>query len=140
MLKGINPLLYGQLLLALDEMGHGDALVIADSNFPAHRLGRRTLELPGADVPAVVDAVLSVFPIEGLTPPVFMDDPVTGNAVQSHVAAATRALGVAPRTVERFTFYELAAEAWATVRTGEQRTYGNVILYKGVVGGHDADQ
>ena len=32
MLKGISPLLSPELLKALDEMGHGDTLVIADGN------------------------------------------------------------------------------------------------------------
>ena len=40
MLKGIDPLLSGDLLKLLDDMGHGDELVIADRNFPAYSTGR----------------------------------------------------------------------------------------------------
>ena len=35
MLKGINPLLNADVLHALRAMGHGDDLIIADTNFPA---------------------------------------------------------------------------------------------------------
>ena len=35
MLKGIHPLLNADVLQALRAMGHGDDLVIVDTNFPA---------------------------------------------------------------------------------------------------------
>ena len=35
MLKGINPLLNADVLYALRAMGHGDDLIMADTNFPA---------------------------------------------------------------------------------------------------------
>ena len=35
MLEGIHPLLSGELLHHLDDMGHSDAVVIADAHFPA---------------------------------------------------------------------------------------------------------
>ena len=37
MLKGIDPLLTGRLLKILDEMGHGDQLLLVDRNYPAPR-------------------------------------------------------------------------------------------------------
>jgi L-fucose mutarotase len=37
------------------------------------------------------------------------------------------------RFLDRHDFYGVAAEAYLIVRTGETRTYGNVILRKGVV-------
>ena len=37
------------------------------------------------------------------------------------------------RFLDRHSFYDVAAEAYLIVRTGETRTYGNVILRKGVV-------
>jgi len=42
----------------------------------------------------------------------------------------------APRDIqslERFSFYERAAEAFAVVQTGERQLYGNIILKKGVI-------
>ena len=35
MLKHIPPILSPELLKVLDEMGHGDEMVIADGNFPS---------------------------------------------------------------------------------------------------------
>ena len=40
MLKNIDPLLTSELLKVLCEMGHGDAVVLADANFTAESLGR----------------------------------------------------------------------------------------------------
>ena len=35
MLQGINPLLTGELLKRLGEMGHSEAVVVVDAHFPA---------------------------------------------------------------------------------------------------------
>ncbi|MDF2811781.1 MAG: ribose transporter, partial [Microvirga sp.] len=43
MLRGIHPLLGPDLLHALRSLGHGDELVVADANFPAHSLGPRVV-------------------------------------------------------------------------------------------------
>ena len=42
MLKGISPLLNADVLYALRAMGHGDDLIIADTNFPADSVARQT--------------------------------------------------------------------------------------------------
>ena len=42
MLKGINPLLNAEVLYALRAMGHGDDLIIADTNFPSDSVARQT--------------------------------------------------------------------------------------------------
>jgi L-fucose mutarotase len=36
-------------------------------------------------------------------------------------------------SIERFAFYERARQAFALVRTGETRLYGNVLLKMGVI-------
>ena len=40
MLKNIDPLLTGDLLKILADMGHGDELAIVDANFPAFEMGK----------------------------------------------------------------------------------------------------
>jgi L-fucose mutarotase len=40
LLKGIDPVLTPELLKIMAEMGHDDALVLADANFTAMSLGR----------------------------------------------------------------------------------------------------
>lgn len=42
MLKGINPLLNADVLYALRAMGHGDRLVVCDTNFPADSIARQS--------------------------------------------------------------------------------------------------
>ncbi len=39
MLKGTDPLLSGDLLKILDDMGHGDQLLLVDRNYPAAASG-----------------------------------------------------------------------------------------------------
>ena len=42
MLKGIDPRLNADVLYALRAMGHGDVLIISDTNFPADSIARDT--------------------------------------------------------------------------------------------------
>ena len=52
MLLNLDPVLTGQLLMALDEMGHGDADVIVDAHFTASKLARKHLiDMPGLSSP-----------------------------------------------------------------------------------------
>ncbi len=41
MLKSIDPLLNADVLYALRSMGHGDELIICDTNFPADSVAKR---------------------------------------------------------------------------------------------------
>ena len=43
MLKGIDNRLNADVLYALRAMGHGDTLVISDTNFPADSIARETV-------------------------------------------------------------------------------------------------
>ena len=140
MLIGIHPLLTPDLLHALASMGHGDELVIADANFPSAAIGRRVVALPGADAPAALTAVLTVFPLDIAAPAVFTME-VAGDpraiplpvAAFAGVLAARGMADVEIGALERHAFYERARLAFAVVRTGELRPYGNVLLVKGTV-------
>ena len=43
MLKGIDPILNADVLYTLRAMGHGDDLIIADTNFPSDSVARETV-------------------------------------------------------------------------------------------------
>ena len=143
MLKNLPPLLTPDALHALASMGHGDDLAIVDANFPSARLARqggaRLVELPGADAPAVLQAVLQLLPLDTFTADPARTMAVVGDAaaVPPPVAAfqaALAAAGEAPATVvERHAFYAQAGAAFAIFRTGEMRKYGNILLRTGVV-------
>lgn len=139
MLKGISPLLSPDLLHALASMGHGDEIVLADGNFPSATQARRLLRLPGVPAPQVLDAVLSVLPLDTFVAQAAFTMQVVGDAVampdvvMEFNAVLSRHGSPAAGSLERFAFYERAASAFAVVATGETRIYGNIILKKGVV-------
>jgi L-fucose mutarotase len=133
-LSGIDPLLTGDLLAALDAMGHGDAVVLTDAHFPAARVARRLIDLPSVGTPELLRAVRTVLPLDD-SPAVDQMTSADGETlpVQRELADAAGVPVEEVRFLERFTFYEAAAEAFAVVRTGETRTYANVLLRKGIV-------
>lgn len=135
MLTGINPLLTGELLKALDEMGHSDSVVIVDAHFPAFRLANRLVTLPGTTAPEVLAAVRSVLPLDD-TPAVDLMKSADGTTlpVQEELMTAAGVSADTVRFVDRFDFYESIADSYVIVQTGETRTYGCVIVRKGLVG------
>ena len=139
MLKGLSPLLSPDLLHVLASMGHGDEIVLADANFPAATHAKRLIRLPGASAPAVLDAVLAVLPLDSFVTHAALTMQVVGDASSVPPAVAEfntllRQHGHAEAgSLERFAFYERAAQAFAVVATGEGRIYGNILLKKGVL-------
>jgi L-fucose mutarotase len=137
MLIGVHPLLTPDLLHALASMGHGDELVIADANFPSASIARRLVTLPGADAPGALAAILTVFPLDAASSPAGFAKQPSGRpqALPPPGAEFQRVLGddATIGLLDRFAFYERARNAFAVVRTGELRPYGNAILVKGVV-------
>jgi L-fucose mutarotase len=146
MLKNIDPLLNADVLYALRAMGHGDALVLCDANFPADSVARQTvlgrlLRIDGVDSARATRAILSVFPLDsfvehpGLRMEV-VDQPDEIPAVQAGVQREIdRAEGRhAPMgSLERFAFYDRARQAYCVIATGERRFYGCFVFQKGVI-------
>ena len=134
MLTSIHPILTGSLLAHLDAMGHSDAVVLADAHFPADRLAERLLTFPGLSTPDVLAAVRTVIPLDD-APSIDLMTSADGSRlpVQTELIAAAGAAERDVRFLDRHEFYDVAADAYLIVRTGETRTYGNVILRKGVV-------
>jgi len=139
-LSGIHPILSGELLAALDRLGHGDELVVADANFPAHRIGATVVETPGLGAPAVVGAIRTVVPLdsyEGASVLLMAAEGGERLPVQHELADAADAPADRVGELERFAFYERAAKSRLVVRTGELRPYGNLIVRKGVVNSYE---
>jgi len=138
MLIGINPLLTPDLLHALAAMGHGDTIVLVDANYPATR-GKRTLDLAGADVVQALRAFLAHLPLDSFVPDPacvmqVVGDPAAVPPVCEQMNRVLAEHGQKPATsVERHAFYAAAESAYAIVRTGERRFYGNILLTKGVI-------
>ncbi len=141
MLRNIDPILSPDLLHALRAMGHGDEIVLADANFPGESLGPRCIRADGLSASDILQAILSVMPLDNFVPDPIHSMEVVGDptAVPEVVATFQQIIDAtadnpAPIVaVERFAFYERAKSAYAIVQTGERRLYGNLILKKGVV-------
>lgn len=141
MLKGIDPLLSGDLLKILDDMGHGDRLLLVDRNYPAAASGRQVIRLGEASILRAAKAILSVYPLDSFIeqPVERMEvdgDPLKTTSVQDAlIALAGESEGRALEftVVPRLDFYERATGAYAVVHTLDDQPYGCFILHKGVI-------
>ena len=134
MLTGISRILSGELLYRLDAMGHSDSVVVVDAHFPAERLAKRLIVLPGLSSPEVLNAIRTVIPLD-TAPALDLMASTDGTRlpIQEELIAAAGAAEADVRFVSRLDFYDIAADAFLIVRTGETRVYGNALLRKGVV-------
>ncbi|RAZ89868.1 ribose ABC transporter [Mesorhizobium hawassense] len=145
MLKGINPLLNADVLQALRAMGHGDDLIIADTNFPSDSVARQTVhgKLLRIDATAaeVVKAVLSLYPLDTFVNDAAARMEIVGKPneippVQKEVQKEIDAAEGKPWpmiSIERYAFYERSKKAYCVIQTGERRFYGCFAFRKGVV-------
>ncbi len=144
MLKGIPTIVGPELLKVLDEMGHGDTIVIADGNFPAASVaeGHILIRMDRHGVPEILEGILKLMPLDQ-----YVDRPVTlmercegDNADISiwdkykKIIASEESRGESLIvTLERFAFYDEAKKAYAVIATSETSQYANIILKKGCV-------
>lgn len=139
MLININPLLSPDLLHALRSMGHRQDIAIVDANFPCEP-NARVIRLDGVSATAVLDAVLSVLPVEtgeeagawrmiadgraDNVLPIFQE-------FEDLLEVAVPGRGITPVPPEDFK--ARAGAAYAIVLTGERRLWGGIVLRKGVI-------
>ena len=146
MLKGIDPRLNADVLYALRAMGHGDYLVLSDTNFPSDSVARETrihrlLRMENLTSAQAAEAILSIMPLDTFIDDAAMRMEIVGKPkeippVQKEVQKAIdKAEGKSwPLvSIERFAFYERAKKAYCVIQTGERRFYGCFLLTKGVI-------
>jgi len=140
MLKGINPILSPELLKILSEMGHGDEIVIADGNFPGASMAKKLIRADGISAPAMLDAVLSVIPLDQYDDNNFvLMKIVEGDTVVPVIWDTYEEIlnKYEPKAhmehIERFCYYDRAKEAYAVIATGEAAQYANIIVKKGCI-------
>lgn len=146
MLKSIDPALNAEVLGALRAMGHGDDVIICDTNFPADSVARQTvlgtlLRIDNVSAARAARAILSVMPLDSFVPEPalrmeIVDKPDEVPPVQAEVqkevdAAEGRSKKMG--SIERFAFYDLAKKAYCVIQTGERRFYGCFAFKKGVI-------
>ncbi len=146
MLKSIDPALNAEVLGALRAMGHGDDLIICDTNFPANSVARQTvlgtlLRIDNVTAARAARAILSVMPLDAFVekPALRMeivDKPDEVPPVQAEVQKeidAAEGKSWPMGSIERFAFYDLAKKAYCVIQTGERRFYGCFVFKKGVI-------
>lgn len=140
MLKNIPPILSPDLLAILRAMGHGDEIAIVDANYPADAAGPILVRLDGVSATDVLDAVLTLMPLDDFVEDAAFGMQVVGDAGKREPimdAFDTIIIRHEPKmamaTLERFAFYDRVKGAYAIVQSGERRLYGNILLKKGIV-------
>jgi L-fucose mutarotase len=140
MLKGIDPLLGPELLAVLRTMGHGDEIAVVDGNYPAETDAKRLVRMDGHDAPRIVEAILSVMPVDEFVPEAVFRPAAGGDAKRMEPVFSdfekvlkqyepTQKISVLVGS----DFYNRVKGCYAIVASGERRLYGNLILRKGVI-------
>jgi L-fucose mutarotase len=131
-------LLHPEILQALGASGHGSKVLIADGNYPfdtGSHPGARRVYLnfaPGKlTVTEILAVLITVIPIE--TAEVMMPD--SGREAPIFLEFRSLLPGLELKALERLAFYDQARspKVCLVIATGEQRTYGNLLLTIGVV-------
>jgi len=140
MLKGLNPLLGPELLKILRAMGHGDEIAIVDGNYPADTDAKRLVRMDGHSATAVLDAVLSVMPLDEMVPeavfrPAAYLDPKRVEPVFEEFTTLVKKWDPKRHitVLVGADFYNRVKGSYAIVATSEPRLYGNIVLRKGVI-------
>lgn len=126
-LKGIPHLISPELLYALASMGHGDEIVLADSNFPSDSIARangaRLISCDGLPIPKLLRHILKLFPLDQyVAKPVALMDRVDDDKKKGLDVPIWNEYkeivgdDVEFEMVERFEFYERAKKCFAVVR------------------------
>ena len=154
-LKGVPSSISPELLYVLAKMGHGDLLVIADSNFPSDSTASKTINrVPiRVNINSTADLlrdILTLIPLDtySLTPVSVMDRVASDKERNLIVPAYESILSVINQDsdmdsdttsnifgltyVDRFEFYEQAKHAFCVVQTADCTPYANIIISKGV--------
>lgn len=140
MLKGLDPVLSPDLLATIRAMGHGDEIALVDGNYPGAEHARRLVRADGHAVTRVLDAILSLMPIDDFVDHALFRASVRGDLVALDPVHREMIAICRKWEPERAVvalppgdFYSRVRAAYAIVQTSEARLYGNIILRKGVV-------
>ena len=138
MLKNIPAILSPEAVKLLMEMGHGDTVLLADANYPAHTNNDRVVRADGHTIPDLLEAVLTLLPLDTV---VERPASVMATGTDESPAVWTRfseivcsAGGPAElEQIERFRFYEVASHSAGVIQSGDTTLFGNILLQKGTL-------
>jgi L-fucose mutarotase len=137
----INP----EFLYSLAKMGHGDTLVIADSNFPSDSIAKcssitQPIRVNGKTT-FILGEILKLFPLDqySIFPVAVMDRVKSDKERNLQVPTYEEIVTVAKispnqiQYVERYEFYERARSSFCIIQTDDKSLYANIIITKGVI-------
>ncbi len=141
MLKNIPEILTPDLLKILDEMGHGDEIVLADANFPAASNANKLIVYRGVGIIPILKGILELLPLDTYVPtPAKLMQPVREKEQPPAIWQEYKTIIQEQHSpfndfelIERFDFYQHGRNAYAIVATAEKTGYANIILKKGGV-------
>lgn len=139
MLMGLDPRLSPEMLFALRSMGHGHRIAIVDANFPCDP-GDRVIRADSVSATDILDAVLSVFPLETKNGDVACRMIVEGNpetelpifAEFAEILARRAGRAIPLSKLEPAVFKQMAKDGYVTILSGDSRVYGNILITKGI--------
>lgn len=139
MLIGIPPILGPELLFTLRAMGHGDEIALVDANYPAQEHARRLVRADGHGAMALVQAILTLMPLDRAVPHAVMraslnNDPAQAGDFHRAFDAMIAPLGHKVLPLRGDDLYPRIRAAHTIVATTESALFANVILRKGVIG------
>lgn len=142
MLKNIPKIISPKLMEAMMEMGHGDVLILADANYPAHANGKRIIRADGCEIPELLEAIMEYFPLDSFVshPVILMKhlhtepEPFIWKTYERIIKKADKENVFNEFDfMERLAFYKKSEEAYVIIQTGTTARYANIALQKGVI-------
>ncbi len=137
MLKGIDNAISPNLLKALDEMGHGEEILLADANYPVNSMQVPIVRIDGVDIPRLIRAILKLITLDTFSEynVVLMSAEGKEPKIWKEYREILKKSGenFKIKNANRFDFYELGKKSSVVVATGEKALYANIILKKGVI-------
>lgn len=145
-LIGVPSRISAEFLYQLARMGHGDLLVIADSNFPSDSVAKscthpQVIRVSGSTADVLAD-VLKLFPLDSYDlRGVRVMDRVQGDKDRNLLVPAYEKIANAASLpsanylcyMDRFDFYNEAKRSFLVVQTDDSSLYANIIISKGVI-------
>ena len=138
MLKNIPVCISPDLMHAMLSMGHGDEIIISDSDFPATTYSQRLIRADGLEVATLLDAILQFYPLD-----TFVENPVAtmdaSDWSKEEPPSYQKFRDIIKRHdknftefeyVKRFDFYERAGKAYTVI--AKSTPEGNLILKNAV--------
>jgi len=138
MLKRIPSIISPELIYMLMKAGHGDEILLADSNYPAESKAIPVVRADGLGIPQLLEAILDFLPLDTFVKEnvILMDNgkeekPNIWEKYKRILKEKTKDSKIA--VIERHEYYKKTDNVFFIIATGERALYASVILKKGVV-------